>query len=59
MKDQPRMRGIVVRNFQKPARIAPYLRITVGTDAQCDALIGALGEILSESAAASPSSAVS
>jgi histidinol-phosphate aminotransferase len=56
---QLRMRGIVVRNFQNPVRIAPYLRITVGTDAQCDALIGALGEILNESAAASPSSALS
>ncbi len=56
---QLRERGIVVRNFQKPARIAPYLRITVGTDAQCDALVGALHEILSESAASSPSSALS
>jgi histidinol-phosphate aminotransferase len=53
---QLRGRGIVVRNFQKPARIAPYLRITVGTDAQCDILVGALGEILAESVAASPSS---
>jgi histidinol-phosphate aminotransferase len=52
-----RERGIVVRNFHTPARIAPYLRITVGTDAQCEALIGALGEILEESMAASPSSA--
>ncbi|HVY06045.1 MAG TPA: histidinol-phosphate transaminase [Burkholderiales bacterium] len=41
-----RERGIVVRNFQKPARIAPYLRITIGTDAQCDMLVAALGEIL-------------
>ncbi len=31
-----RGRGIVVRNFQNPVRIAPYLRITVGTDAQCE-----------------------
>jgi histidinol-phosphate aminotransferase len=54
-----RERGIVVRNFHNPARIAPYLRITVGTDAQCEALIGALGEILDESVAASPSSALS
>ena len=55
---QLRRRGIVVRNFQKPARIAPYLRITVGTDAQCDALVAALHEILTESAASSPSSAL-
>ncbi|MBI3527612.1 MAG: histidinol-phosphate transaminase [Betaproteobacteria bacterium] len=51
--------GIFVRNFHNPARIAPYLRITVGTDAQCEALVGALGEILNESTAASPSSALS
>ena len=50
---QLRGRGIVVRNFRNPARIAPYLRITVGTDAQCDTLVGALGEILAGSAAAS------
>ncbi len=50
---QLRARGIVVRNFQNPPRIAPYLRITVGTDAQCDALIHALSEILHTSAAAS------
>ena len=54
-----RERGIVVRNFHNPARIAPYLRITVGTDAQCEALIAALSEILLESMAASPSSALS
>ena len=56
---QLRTRGIVVRNFQSPARIASYLRITVGTDGQCDVLTGALGEILDQSAAASPSSALS
>jgi histidinol-phosphate aminotransferase len=54
-----RGRGIVVRNFQNPARIAPYLRITVGTDAQCEVLLGALCEILKGSVAASPSSALS
>ncbi len=54
-----RGRGIVVRNFQNPARIAPYLRITVGTDPQCDALLAALGEILNEAMAASPSSTMS
>jgi histidinol-phosphate aminotransferase len=56
---QLRTRGIVVRNFQFPARIASYLRITVGTDGQCSVLTGALGEILDQSAAASPSSALS
>jgi histidinol-phosphate aminotransferase len=39
--------SIIVRHFRKPARIAPFLRITVGTDAQCDALIVALKAILS------------
>lgn len=37
-----RERSIIVRHFRQPARIAPFLRITVGTDAQCDALIAAL-----------------
>ena len=40
-----RERGIIVRHFKDPARIAPFLRITVGTDAQCDALLTALKEI--------------
>jgi histidinol-phosphate aminotransferase len=37
-----RERSIIVRHFRNPARIAPFLRITVGTDAQCDALVDAL-----------------
>ena len=37
-----RGRNIIVRHFKDPARIAPYLRITIGTDAQCNALIAAL-----------------
>jgi histidinol-phosphate aminotransferase len=41
-----RERSIIVRHFRNPARIAPFLRITVGTDAQCEALVGALREIL-------------
>ena len=41
-----RARSIIVRHFSKPARIAPFLRITVGTDAQCEALLTALREIL-------------
>jgi histidinol-phosphate aminotransferase len=54
-----RGRGIIVRNFSQPARIAAYLRITVGTDAQCETLIAALEEILAEPLPASPSSAMS
>jgi histidinol-phosphate aminotransferase len=41
-----RARSIIVRHFARPARIAPFLRITVGTDAQCEALLAALHEIL-------------
>lgn len=41
-----RERGIIVRHFKNPPRIAPFLRITVGTDAQCEALITALRAIL-------------
>ncbi|MEQ1591960.1 MAG: histidinol-phosphate transaminase [Thiobacillaceae bacterium] len=41
-----RERSIIVRHFKKPARIDPFLRITVGTDEQCDALLAALDGIL-------------
>lgn len=43
---QLRERGIIIRHFKQPARIAPYLRITIGTDAQCQLLVRALEEIL-------------
>ncbi|HEY5929667.1 MAG TPA: histidinol-phosphate transaminase [Burkholderiales bacterium] len=48
-----RERGIVVRNFSRPARIASYLRITIGTDAQCELLVGALRELLGSGVPAS------
>ena len=41
-----RERGILVRHFRQP-RIDQFLRITVGTDAQCRVLTDALGELLS------------
>lgn len=41
-----RERGIIVRHFRQP-RIEQYLRITVGTDEQCETLVSALKEILS------------
>ncbi|HEY9099130.1 MAG TPA: histidinol-phosphate transaminase [Thiobacillus sp.] len=41
-----RERNIIVRHFRSPARIAPFLRITVGTDAQCIALVEALKVIV-------------
>ena len=37
---------IIVRHFKKPARIAAYLRITIGTEAQSRNLIEALTAIL-------------
>lgn len=40
-----RQRSIIVRHFRQP-RIEQFLRITVGTDAQCQALVSALREIL-------------
>ena len=42
-----RERAVIVRHFANPSRIAPYVRITVGTDDQCQALVSALREILS------------
>lgn len=41
-----RERSIIVRHFKSPARISPYVRITIGTDAQSLLLIKALREIL-------------
>lgn len=41
---QLRERNIIVRHFRQP-RIDQHLRITVGTDEQCDALTAALREI--------------
>ena len=50
-----REQGILVRHFRNPPRIAAYLRITVGTDEQCDALLGALrGIVLDAGVASSP-----
>lgn len=40
-----RRRAIIVRHF-KAARIDQFMRITVGTDAQCAILVAALREIL-------------
>lgn len=40
-----RERSIIVRHFKQP-RIDQHLRITVGTDAQCEILVAALHEIL-------------
>jgi histidinol-phosphate aminotransferase len=42
-----RARNIIVRHFKAPSRVSPYLRITIGTDAQSVLLMKALTEILS------------
>ncbi len=42
--------GVLVRHFNKP-RIADYLRITVGTEAECAILLDALSTILAAEAA--------
>ena len=41
-----RERGVLVRHFSRPERIAQFLRISVGTPAQCDALVQALAALL-------------
>lgn len=41
-----RERSIIIRHFKNPARISPYLRITIGTDEQSQRLVEALREIL-------------
>jgi histidinol-phosphate aminotransferase len=41
-----RENSIIVRHFKSPSRIAAYLRITIGTDAQSEALISVLKEVL-------------
>ncbi len=41
-----RDKNIIIRHFKKPARIAPYLRITIGTDIQSKQLLDALTAIL-------------
>jgi histidinol-phosphate aminotransferase len=45
MADTLREKGILVRHFMLP-RIDQYLRISIGTDAECDALLCALRSIL-------------
>lgn len=40
-----RARRVLVRHFSQPARIAPYVRISVGSDQQIDVLLGALHDI--------------
>jgi histidinol-phosphate aminotransferase len=41
-----REQNIIVRHFNNPTRISPYIRITIGTDQQTDQLIASLQTIL-------------
>jgi histidinol-phosphate aminotransferase len=41
-----RQKNIIVRHFKSPSRIAPYLRITIGTESQSKALINTLTDLL-------------
>jgi histidinol-phosphate aminotransferase len=46
LAEKLRAHSIIIRHFKKPARIAPYLRITIGTDIQTKHLLAALAAIL-------------
>ncbi len=41
-----RERKIIIRHFKKPTRVAQFLRITIGTDNECQALVDSLKSIL-------------
>ncbi|MGD0764586.1 MAG: histidinol-phosphate transaminase [Roseiarcus sp.] len=43
-----RQRAVLVRHFAKPARIAPYLRISVGSEGEIARLLAALTAILGD-----------
>ena len=46
LTEKLREKNIVIRHFKKPARISPYLRITIGTDAEIKQIITALDAII-------------
>jgi histidinol-phosphate aminotransferase len=46
LAEKLREKSMIIRHFKKPTRIVPYLRITVGTDAQIKLLIAALSAIV-------------
>jgi histidinol-phosphate aminotransferase len=41
-----RAENIVIRHFKKPAKVDQFLRITVGTDTECQALVSALRKMV-------------
>jgi histidinol-phosphate aminotransferase len=51
--DALREQGIILRRWDKP-RISDYLRVTVGTESQCDRLLEALAALLEKGEFASP-----
>ncbi|MEE9331658.1 MAG: histidinol-phosphate transaminase [Methylophilaceae bacterium] len=48
LADQLRAQGILVRHFKQPARISPYLRMSIGTEQQTEYLLSALRMVLHE-----------
>jgi len=46
LAEKLREQHVIVRHFKKPARITPYIRITIGTDAETEQLLTALTAIL-------------
>ena len=46
LTEKLREKNIVIRHFKKPARISPYLRITIGTDAEIKQILAALSVII-------------
>ena len=46
LANQLRSKNIVIRHFKKPAKIAQFLRITIGTDIECQALVEALKDMV-------------
>jgi histidinol-phosphate aminotransferase len=48
MANALREQNIIVRHFKKPNRIAPFVRITIGTDLQMSKLLNALTLIVSK-----------
>ena len=46
LTEKLREKNIVIRHFKKPARISPYMRITIGTDTEIKQIITALAAII-------------
>ena len=46
LANQLRSKNIVIRHFKKPAKIAQFLRITIGTEIECQALVEALKDMV-------------